>query len=114
MVELILMDNSLCNLFISKLGGLMVNLVELHTVNGAVYIDTKELDSGITNLTAYTCQGLADAKVQRDKLFASSDLADQNYNRVLVDITSRSRRHTDKLRRRPKQALYRYLFSGHL
>ena len=74
----------------------MINLVELYTVNGGVYIDTKELDSGITNLTAYTCQGLADSKVHRDKLFASSDLADQNYNRVLVDTTSHSRRHTDK------------------
>lgn len=77
----------------------MLNLVELYTFNGPVYIDTRELDSGITNLKAYTCEGLwsLDARVQRDKLFASRDLAEQDYNRVLVDLCNRSRRHTDRM-----------------
>lgn len=77
----------------------MPNLVELYTFNGPVYIDTRELDSGITNLKAYTCEGLwsFDARVQRDKLFASRDLAEQDYNRVLVDLCNRSRRLTDRM-----------------
>ena len=77
----------------------MPNLVELYTFNGPVYIDTRELDSGITNLKAYTCEGLwsFDARVQRDKLFASRELAEQDYNRVLVDLCNRSRRHTDRM-----------------
>ena len=77
----------------------MPNLVELYTFNGPVYIDTRELDSGITNLKAYTCEGLwsPEARVQRDKLFASRDLAEQDYNRVLVDLCNRSRRHTDRM-----------------
>ena len=76
----------------------MPNLVELYTFDGPVYIDTRELDSGITNLKAYTSEGLwfPDARVQREKLFASRDLAEQNYNRILVDLCNRSRRHTDR------------------
>ncbi len=77
----------------------MPNLVELYTFNGPVYIDTRDLDSGITNLKAYTCEGLwlLEARVQRDKLFASRDLAEQDYNRVLVDLCNRSRRQTDRM-----------------
>jgi hypothetical protein len=77
----------------------MTNLVELYTFNGPVYIDTRELDSGITNLKAYNCEGLwlADARVQRDKLFASRELADLDYNRVLIELSNRSRRYTDRM-----------------
>ena len=68
----------------------MINLVKFHTINGSVYIDTEQLNSGITNLTIYTCRGnrLADTGktkmartqteswVHRDNLFASRDLAE--------------------------------------
>ncbi len=78
----------------------MPNLVELYTFDGPVYVDTRELDSGITNLKAYTCEGIwfPDARVQREKLFASRDLAEQNYNRILIELYNRSRRHTDRVR----------------
>ena len=77
----------------------MPNLVELYTFDGPVYVDTRELDSGITNLKAYTCEGIwcSDARVHREKLFASQDLAEQNYNRILVDLCNRSRRQTDRV-----------------
>lgn len=87
----------------------MVNLVKCYTINGSVYIDTEQLDSGITNLTIYTCRGnrLADTAktkrartqaeswVHRDNLFASRDLAEQNYNRVLLAIQNGCRRYAD-------------------
>jgi hypothetical protein len=77
----------------------MANLVELYTFDGPVYVDTRELDSGITNLKAYSSDGswFPDARVPRDKLFATRDLAEQNYNRILVDLCNRSRRHTDRI-----------------
>lgn len=77
----------------------MPNLVELYTFNGPVYVDARELDSGITNLKAYNCDGLwlPDARVRREQLFASRDLAEQDYNRILIDLCNRSRRHTDRM-----------------
>ncbi len=87
----------------------MVNLVKCYTINGAVYIDTEQLNGSITNLTIYTCHGtlFSDAEksegartrgkswVHRDTIFASQDLAEQNYNRVLLAIQNGSRRYED-------------------
>lgn len=87
----------------------MVNLVKYYTINGAVYIDTEQLNGGITNLTTYTCHGTlfsdtentkmartrGESWVHRDTIFASYDLAEQNYKRVLLAIQNGSRRYED-------------------
>jgi hypothetical protein len=77
-----------------------MNLVRLHTINGPMWIDTRQLNTARTHLTIYTRAGrklsetarTAQARenasygVHRDNLFASPELAEANHARILASI----------------------------
>ncbi len=80
-----------------------MNLVKLYTFHGPMHIDSAQIAQGRTILTIYTPRGnrLADtARSQHDKekarngvhvdnLFASLELAEANYQRIIRDMQQR-------------------------
>lgn len=81
----------------------MPNLIKLYTIHGPKLIDSNQLASGRTQLSIYTRTGkrLIDTRrgesmhkngegttVHKDNLFASMELAEANYKRIMADIRS--------------------------
>lgn len=81
-----------------------MNIIKLFTAHGAIYVDSAQLAGKRTILTIYTARGkkLSDSArthqeridagfgVHRDNLYASPELAEAAYERIIADMAQRA------------------------